>query len=222
MRDFTWIHEFALNKKGGVDALEALLPVPVTDKQLAAMDDDRLLSLMCLRVFRAGLKHALVDKKWPAFEEVFFGFDPLKLVLMSDEQLENTLQDTRLIRHWGKIKAIRVNALMVKELSLEAGGFGVFLAQWPSESIVELWQLLAKRGAHLGGSSAASFLRMVGKDTFMLSPDVVAALIAQGIIDKKPTSKKALQQVQQAFNQWQAESGRPLCQISRMLSFTVD
>lgn len=37
---------------------------------------------MALRVFRAGLKHSPVDAKWPAFEEVFFRFDPEKVVLM--------------------------------------------------------------------------------------------------------------------------------------------
>ncbi len=37
---------------------------------------------------RAGLKHSLVDANWPAFEQVFFGFDPEKVVLMGAEHLE--------------------------------------------------------------------------------------------------------------------------------------
>ena len=73
----------------------------------------------------------------------------------------------------------------------------------------------------MGGNSGPYFLRMVGKDTFILTDDVVAALKAQGVIDKKPTAKRDLQKVQEAFNQWQAESGRPLSQISRLLSYTV-
>ncbi|MEE4463793.1 DNA-3-methyladenine glycosylase I, partial [Azotobacter chroococcum] len=51
---------------------------------------------------------------------------------------------------------------------------------------------------------------------------VVAALKAQGIVDKAPTSQKELAAVQTAFNRWQAESGRPLCQLSVMLAHTVN
>ncbi len=53
---------------------------------------------------------------------------------------------------------------------------------------------------------------MVGKDTFIPTDDMAAALIAQKVIDKPPTSQRDLALVQQAFNQWHAESGRPLCQ----------
>lgn len=70
--------------------------------------------------------------------------------------------------------------------------------------------------------SAPRFLRMVGKDTFILSEDVVAALKAQDIIDKAPTSLKDLAVVQAVFNQWQAQSGRPLCQLSAMLAYTAN
>ena len=222
MKSFEWIYDHALNLKGGVDALEALLPVPLTNDELSALPDSHYLSLMSTRIFSAGLKRSMVLAKWSAFEEVFWKFDPQKLVLMSDDMLENTMQDRRLIRHWGKIKSIRSNAAMVLTLGEEQGGFGRFLAQWPSDRIVELWQLLAKEGAHLGGNSTPYFLRMAGKDSFMLSNDVVAALKAQGIVDKKPTNKADLKAVQVAFNEWQKQSQRPLCQISRLLSFCAD
>ena len=63
---------------------------------------------------------------------------------------------------------------------------------------------------------------MVGKDTFVPSYDVVAALNAQKIVDKAPTSLRDLATVQAAFNQWHAESGRPMCQLSMMLAYTVN
>ncbi|MNU09310.1 hypothetical protein D3C72_2558090 [compost metagenome] len=63
---------------------------------------------------------------------------------------------------------------------------------------------------------------MVGKDTFIPTDDMVAALKAQDIIDKAPTSQKDLALVQSAFNQWHADSGRPLCQLSVMLAHTVN
>jgi 3-methyladenine DNA glycosylase Tag len=222
VRDFDWIYQHALNRKGGVAALEALLPVPRDAEELRLLKDNYFLSSMSWRIFCAGLNRRVVDAKWQAFEATFWGFDPQKLVLMSDEMLEKTLQDRRLIRHWGKIKSIRSNASMVLQLGEATGGFGNFIADWPSTQIIELWQLLAKQGAHLGGNSAAYFLRIVGKDTILLSNDVIAALKAQKIIDKKPTSKADLKAVQEAFNGWQEQSQRPLCQISRLLSFCAN
>ena len=90
------------------------------------------------------------------------------------------------------------------------------------EDITGLWQYIAKHGNQMGGLSAPRFLRMIGKDTFIPSWDVVAALNAQEIVDKVPSSKRDQAAVQAAFNQWHAESGRPMCQLSAMLAFTVN
>jgi 3-methyladenine DNA glycosylase Tag len=222
MRDYKWLHEYCLNRFGSAAALEAILPQPRSAAELRAISDDRYLSLISLRVFRAGLKHSLVDAKWQAFEEVFFGFDPQKVVLMGAERLENLMQDARIIRHLGKLKSVPRNAQFILDVQKEKGSFGALIADWPVSDIVGLWKYLAKHGSQLGGLSAPRLLRMVGKDTFVPSDDMVAALKAQKIIDKAPTSLKELAAVQAAFNQWQEQSGRPLCQLSVMLAHTVN
>ncbi len=222
MRDYAWLSSYCLNRFGGPAELEARLPQPRSAEALRALGDDRYLSLIALRVFRAGLKHSLVDAKWPAFEEAFFAFDPHKVVLMGAEHLERLMQDSRLIRHLGKLKSVPRNAQFVLDVARERGSFGQLIADWPGSDIVGLWKYLAKHGSQLGGLSAPRLLRMIGKDTFIPTDDLVAALKAQGIVDKAPTSQKELAAVQAAFNQWQAESGRPLCQLSVMLAHTVN
>ncbi|MDX5371236.1 MAG: DNA-3-methyladenine glycosylase I [Pseudomonadaceae bacterium] len=222
MRDYQWIHEYCLNRFGSVAALEARLPQPRSDAELRALSDDRYLSLIALRVFRAGLKHSLVDAKWPAFEEVFFGFDPEKVVLMGAEHLERLMQDARLIRHLGKLRSVPRNAQFILDVRQDKGSFGALIADWPASDIVGLWKYLARHGNQLGGLSAPRLLRMVGKDSFIPTDDLVAALKAQEIVDKAPTSQKELAAVQAAFNRWQAQSGRPLCQLSVMLAHTVN
>src|SRR5437899_9913475 len=84
----------------GAAALEARLPQPRSAAELKAVPDDRYLSQMSLRIFRAGLKHSLVDAKWPAFEEVFQAFEPRRVRAMADEEMEALLGDARLIRQW--------------------------------------------------------------------------------------------------------------------------
>ena len=80
---------------------------------------------------------------------------------------------------------------------------------------------MKKRGDRLGGQTGRYFLRFMGKDTPVLSRDVVAALMQAGVVDKDPTSKKALGQVQAALNGWVEESGRSLTEISRVLAFST-
>ena len=221
MIEFRDLMALAVNRKGGVKQVEAQLPAVKTPAQLRKPDDAFYFSALTRRIFRAGLTHTLVDAKWPVFEEAFFGFDPEKLVLMPDTMLEERMQDTRLIRHWGKMKAIRHNAQLVLDLRQEYGSVGDWLADWPADDTVGMWQLLKKRGKQLGGNSGAAFLRMVGRDTWYPTGDVVAALKGHNIIDKAPASQRDQRAAQAAFNQWQAESGRPQAHISKILAFTV-
>ena len=99
---FAEIYQAALTRHGTA-GVEARLPQPKTAAELAKTPDDRFLSDMSRRIFRAGLKHSLVDAKWPAFEEVFHRFEPRRVRAMSDEALEKLLGDIRLTRRWGKL-----------------------------------------------------------------------------------------------------------------------
>ena len=56
MTTFKLILEQAAKRVGGAEALEAELIAPHCGEELRAIADDRYLSLMSLRVFRAGLK----------------------------------------------------------------------------------------------------------------------------------------------------------------------
>ena len=221
MKSFEQLKDQTLNHHKGTP-LEALLgPRARTHAELCTVPDDRILSAMSWRIFCAGLKRSVVDGKWPAFEKAFFGFVPEKVSLMSDEHLEKLMQNRDLIRHLGKIKATRINALMIEEASRKAGGFGRFLADWPVEDTVGLWQFFKKEGSQLGGNSGAYSLRIIGRDTPVLTDDVVTALKAQGVVDKRPTAQRDLKLVQEAFNQWQQESGLDQCQISRLLAHSI-
>ena len=208
-------------QRHGAAALDARLPQPKTASELAGTADDRYLSQMSLRIFRAGLKHSVVDGKWPAFEEVFAGFEPRRVRAMSDEAMEQLLGDTRLIRHWGKLKAVRDNAAAMLAVADEYRSFGSWLGTWPGNNIVGLWDELASRFSQMGGNSGPMFLRMVGKDSFVLSPSVVAGLKRWAELPP-PKNRKDRAAAQARFNGWAAESGRPLSQLSMIVALSVD
>ena len=73
---------------------------------------------------------------------------------------------------------------------MSTASFGAWLADWPGTEIVELWEALAKRFSQMGGNSGPTFLRMVGKDTFILTPSVAAALKHWGAVDAPPKNRK--------------------------------
>ncbi|MDX1465625.1 MAG: DNA-3-methyladenine glycosylase I, partial [Halomonas sp.] len=159
--DYRWLHDRVRHRFDSEEALEAYLPRALTPDELKRLGDDRYLSAMSRRVFRAGMNHAVVDARWPAFEEAFWGFVPEKMVLLTPEQIEGHMQDERLIRHRTKLQTIPRNAQFILDIRQEQGGsFGEFIADWPSTDIIGLWRLLARRGARLGGRSAAGFLRL--------------------------------------------------------------
>lgn len=218
---FQTIEEAALLRHGQA-AIRARLPKAAPAAELARIPDDRWLSTMSRRIFQAGLKHDLVDKKWPAFEEAFAGFAPAQVAGLSDEALEAMLEDKRLIRHMPKLLATRHNAGRMLEIAEEHGSFGKWIADWPTSDITGLWATLAKTMKQLGGNSAPYFLRMMGKDTFMLTDSVVRALAYWQAFDGNPKGKADQARLQAVFNHWQKETGKPLAHLSMLLALSAD
>ena len=221
MDSFDSIFQRAAKRKGGAAALEEILPKAATNRTLKGRSDSLYLAEMTRCVFRSGFVWRIIEAKWPGFEEAFDGFDVSGCAMLSDEDLEQLATDERIVRNAKKIQSVRGNAQFVREVREAHGSFGAYLAAWPREDFVGLWDQLKARGDRLGVQTGRFFLRFVGWDTPVLSDDVVKALIGQGVIDKAPTSKKALAAVQDAFNAWHQESGRPFSQISRTLSATI-
>ena len=221
MRSFDEIFAISAERKGGVPGLEALLEPPASAKELEAVPDDRWLARMAKCIFNAGFNWKVVEAKWPGFEEAFDGFVPGRVAMYSDDDFGRLVSDERIVRHGGKIRSVHENAIFVTELAREHGSAGSFFAGWPDEDYVGLLDVLKKRGSRLGGNTGMYFLRFMNKDSFILSADVVARLVAEGVIDKAPTSKKAMMQVQDAFNVWRGQSGRSLKEISRVLAMSI-
>lgn len=212
----------AARRRVGEAELRARMPAVSAPAALRAVADDRYLSLMSLRIFRAGIKHSIVDDRWPAFEDAFRGFDLRRVRAMNDEETEALMDDSRLIRHWGKLKSVRSNAAAMLEIVAQQGSFGAYLADWPGADIVGLWADLAKRFQQMGGNSGPYFLRMAGKDTFILTPAVVAALRHWKAFAGEPKSKADRAKLQAVFNEWAAQTGLPLAHLSMTLALSVD
>lgn len=220
MRHFYEIYAIAAERKGGADMLETMLPDPVSLTELAKVPEDRWLAQLTKSVFQAGFNWKVIEAKWQGFETAFHGFDVDRNAMMDDDTFDTLLKDERIVRNGAKIQTVRDNAVFLSSLR-DKGGAGTVLGGWPSTDYIGLLDLLKKEGNRLGGATAQYAMRFVGRDGWILSQDVVARLIAEGVVDKAPTSKGAMKAVQEAFNTWMEQSDRGLTQISRVLAMSL-
>ncbi|MCB1749483.1 MAG: DNA-3-methyladenine glycosylase I [Gammaproteobacteria bacterium] len=222
MRPFGELYARAARRKGGEAALEALIPRPKSAAELAAIGDDRWLSQMAKSVFQAGFVWRVVEHKWPAFERAFQAFDPHAVAYLSDDELDGMLADASLIRHHAKLRAVRDNARFLLDLAAEHGSAARYFAASPRGAYVDLLLTLKRRGSRLGGHAAQYCLRRMGVDSFILTRDVVAVLVDEGVVAREPTSQRDLRAVQAAFDDWCEQSGRGLTSVSRVLALSID
>ncbi len=222
MNTFKTIHNRAINRKGGKDVLESLLPEVGTPEVLSEKPDSYFLAEMTRGIFQSGFVWSVINKKWPTFEEAFFDFNLTKLMKLSDDDWEGYMQDTRIVRNRQKIKALRHNLWFVNDTANEYHGFGQFLADWPTSDLVGLFRYLKNRGSRLGGNTGQYFLQRVGADSFALTHDVVLCLKLHGLeISDNPSSQKDLKLIQQTFNQFHEETGLPYRQLSMIMAYSV-
>ena len=201
-----------------IDTIEARLPRVRTADELAGLPEHRLLSAMAQRIFSAGFRWKVVQDKWSDIEAAFDGFEVGTVADYEAERIAELQEDRRIIRHPGKIRAIVHNAGVMRQLAEDEGPVAAWVAQWPEDDVVGLWHALARRFKQMGGASGPRFLRMIGRDTFILTPDVLATLRRHGVYTGKATGKRDQRAIQEHFNQWRRQSGRGYAAVSMVLA----
>lgn len=81
-----------------------------TEWGVPCRDRVRLFEKLCLEGQQAGLSWITVLKKRPRYRARFHGFEPERVAAMTDDDINDCLTDAGLIRHRGKLEAIRTNA----------------------------------------------------------------------------------------------------------------
>ena len=92
----------------------------------ALLDENRLFEMLCLEGQQAGLAWITVLRKREAYREHFFQYSIESIASLTDQQLQLKLEDASLIRHRGKLNAIRENAQAWLKLRQQ----GINLVEW--------------------------------------------------------------------------------------------
>lgn len=194
---------------------------PLSAQQIKKIPDDRFLAMMTKAINQSGFSRTVVEKKWLGFEEAFFGFDLHKLSVLTLEEWDHYIKDKRIIRHGIKVRSVRDNMLFILKIQKSHKSFANFIAEWPDNNQAFLFWELKKQGSRLGGFTGPRFLRMMGKDVFMLTPDVINGLLEIGLnITPQPTSKKELKIIQDCFNHLHDATGMAYMHLSKILALS--
>jgi 3-methyladenine DNA glycosylase Tag len=219
---FKAVLKAAADRKGGMRRLNAMLPgPPATAAKLRRLKDDLVLSTLSKGVFRAGFNWKVVENRWPDIEAAVEGFDPEHLAPYGGEDIERYLAAPGVIKNRGRLQACIENARWLLDLRGEHGSFGKMIAKWPSSDIVGLWQKMQAEGSRVGGSTGPYFLRELGKDTWLPTNSVLAALVTWGVLERPTKGKRNLADAQAALNAWHEETGRSYADLSRILAYSV-
>lgn len=214
MRSIEDILAISAERKGGVDAVLGGIDPPCSVDEITAIPDDRWLAGMTRAIFQAGFSWKVVERMWPGFETAFHGFDTGWCAHIEEERLDALVTDTSIVRNGSKIRAVADNAHFVRDKA----GFGAWVASFGPDRFADLLLAMKKDGSRLGGTTGQYFLRSQGVDSWILSRDVAARLVAEGVVDAVTPSKKTHEAVQAAFSDWRQQSGHSLQQISRILA----
>ncbi|PRY69609.1 DNA-3-methyladenine glycosylase I [Glaciihabitans tibetensis] len=84
--------------------------------------DAALFEKISLEGFQSGLSWITILKRRPAFREAFHGFDIERVARLTDDEVEELMNNTGIIRNRAKILATRANARITRDLIANAPG----------------------------------------------------------------------------------------------------
>ena len=120
------------------------------------------LEVMSRAVFQSGMSWKVVENKWPGIREAFDGFDITAVATMSESDLDDMSQDTRVIRNRRKLGAIVHNARRIIELGEEHNGFRNYLRS--HQDFEATVKDMCKQFKFLGDVGCYYFMYVVGED----------------------------------------------------------
>ena len=222
MEAFAKIYQRAVDRKGGEAALQERLPEVKNIRSLSRLNNDQVLAEVAKCVFQAGFVWKVIEQKWPGFERAFHNFDVVRIAHWSPEELEALAKNPEIVRNMQKIVSVQKNSQFILSYQGNEKNFAQMLVQWPKEELIECFKYLKKNGSRLGGMTGPRVLRNLGIDTFLLTADVIKCLQLAGVeISDTGSSQRDLKAAQEAFNQWQQESGFSYAHLSRVCACSV-
>ena len=151
---------------------------------VAVHEDVLLFEMLILEGAQAGLSWETVLKRREGYRKAFHGFDPVRVALMGDEELEGLLNNQEIIRNRLKVYSARKNALVFLDIQKEFGSFDQYLWRFvQGQTIVNQWKTMKDIPAKTKESDALSKDLKKRGMTFVGSTIIYAYMQAVGLVN---------------------------------------
>ena len=108
-----------------------------TEWGVPCRDSTQLFELINLEGAQAGLSWITILNKRKAYRKLFLGFDPVRVARMRDSRLDKIATDPTIVRHKGKVYAVRGNAQALLAMQKEGDDFASFLWSFVNGTVVQ-------------------------------------------------------------------------------------
>ncbi|WP_323703138.1 DNA-3-methyladenine glycosylase I [Mammaliicoccus sp. Dog046] len=104
-------------------------------------DDQHIFEMLSLEGAQAGLSWETVIQKRDAYQQAFRQFDIEQCAQLTDENLEEIRVTYNVIKHRGKIKSVRNNAIVAQRVQQEHGSLAEFFWSYvDNKPIINEWK----------------------------------------------------------------------------------
>lgn len=115
-------------------------------------------------VFQAGFSWKVIRTKWPNFQKAFWGFDVNRVAAMTEEDVEQLMENKGIVRNGRKIEATIHNARVCQNLIAEHGSFPNYLRTLDDQDYYKRSRQFCKQFKFMGPMGAYFFFWSVGED----------------------------------------------------------
>ena len=138
------------------------------------------------RAVFSGIRNGIIEARWPAISNAFSDFDFHKVAEYDEKKVQELMENEKIIRHEGKIKATIFNAMRMVEIIKEYGSFKNYLNSFPSiDSLVEKLQGYYEGFKGIGERNVYEFLKEISIQTIKPDRQVQKVFQRLGLIGEK-------------------------------------
>ncbi|MEO1093585.1 MAG: DNA-3-methyladenine glycosylase I [Cyanobacteria bacterium J06638_28] len=146
--------------------------------------DRKLFEMLILEGAQAGLSWETILKKREGYRQAFHQFDPTKVAVMADAELEALRENPAIVRNRLKIYAARKNARVFLDIQAEFGSFDAYVWQFVNnQPLIGHWQTFEEVPVTTPESDALSKNLKKRGMTFVGSTIIYAYMQAVGMVN---------------------------------------
>ena len=134
----------------------------------------------------SGIRNNIIEDRWTAISDAFSNFDFHKVADYDENKLQELMENEKIIRHEGKIKATIFNAKKIVEIVEQYGSFANYLNSFPSiDGLIEKLQGYYSGFKSIGEKNVFEFLKEIGFSTIKPDLQVRKVFLRLGLIGEK-------------------------------------